>query len=144
MVVVAVVSGLGRLGSGSEAEATACLERLPDDDECNECDEGFDRSESVARAAVVFSRATAKESRLCLGAEAEAVLPSESRELDECVTAVGETLRGEDAYSAAAAGWEAGVMFARSLSRWCDSSGGIRGKTSVDKGCRMDDSPPVM
>lgn len=98
-----LVDGLGGLRSPSEAEATACLERLPEEeeDECRECEEGLDRSENVARAAVVFSRATAKESRLCLGAEVKTGLPSGSRELDDCVHTVGETLRGDRAYSVA-------------------------------------------
>lgn len=141
------VGGLDGLRSPSEAEATACFERLPeeDDDECRECEEGFDRSENVARAAVVFSRATAKESRLCLGAEEEAVLPSESRELAECVKAVGETLRGNEAYGAA--GWGGDVTSGINFSRSCGlggPSGGFGGKWSVESGWRRDDSPPVM
>lgn len=135
---------LGVFGSPSEAEATACLVRLPDEDEdeCKECDDGFDRREKVARAAVVFSRATAKESRLCLGVEVDEVWPSESRELDDCVTTVGEILRGDDAYSGT--GWVAGVLCGMKSSRSCRWSGGFRGKTSVESGCRMDERPPVM
>ena len=141
------VGMLGGLRSPSKAEATACLERLPEEedlDECRECDEGLDRSENVAKAAVVFSRATAKESRLCLGAEMEAVLPSGSRELTECVQVAGETLRDDKAYGAA--GWVADVRGEIKFSRLCWWSGGfrVRGKMSVESGWRMDDSPAVM
>lgn len=61
----------GFLSAGA-AGATACLERLPEEEEgeWREWADVFDRRLRLARAAVVFSRAiAARESRLCLGAE---------------------------------------------------------------------------
>lgn len=62
----------------------------------------------------------------------EAVLPSESRELDKLVEADGKTLPEEEAYNEEV--WAAGVKVEMKFSRSCGSSGGFRGKMSVESG----------
>lgn len=62
----------------------------------------------------------------------EAVLPSESRELDRSVEAVGKALRTGEAYNEGV--WAAGVKVEVKFSRSWGSSGGFRGKLSVESG----------